>query len=587
MQNLPFRLPRVTPLRVLEFLAEWLLGLRALECLYHKIGGGRYNGQEFLTKALRIFEVDFKIASGSLSFIPEKGSSIIVANHPFGGIEGIALTAQLLRVRPDVKVLTNELLCKIPDLRDIFIGVSVFGTNIKEKNKVAIAQAEDWVRQGHQLLIFPSGEVSSFHVKLKKISDPKWRNTAAHIARNTSASVTPVFINGNNGWLFQLLGFINPKLRTLRLIRELMNKKGKTIEFRLGKTIKKSDMAAFPSNTSLTNFLRLSTYLLSSKENETSKLSIKPERKLTPLIYPVSGLIIKDEIKSLPDKSLLIQKNGMVVYCVSSSLIPNTLREIGRLRELTFRQAGEGSGQPLDLDKYDKYYLHLFLWNRKKMEVVGAYRIGLIDQILKKYGIQGLYSRSLFRFNTRFIHRLGTSLEMGRSFIRPEYQKNLNSLLLLWKGIGAFVTENPHYRVLFGTVSISSDYSEISRLLMAGCLGMNNSNKDLADMVSPTIPIKNKGQFWSQNDLKGLKNIAQLSSMIQRIEKDNKGVPVPLRQYLKLRGQLAGFNVDPDFNNSLDGLIIVDLLNVDEPTLIKYLGSNGVQLFYSYHQQVA
>ncbi|MGB1272193.1 MAG: GNAT family N-acetyltransferase, partial [Endozoicomonas sp.] len=327
--------------------------------------------------------------------------------------------------------------------------------------------------------------------------------------------------------------------------------------------------------------------LLSSREQEPPKSLMKKERTQEPLGEPVSSLAVRAEIESLQEGALLMERGEMAVYCVASGHIPYTLREIGRLRELTFRRVGEGSGRALDLDEYDQYYLHLFLWNREKKEVVGAYRIGQVDQILRENGVHGIYSRSLFRYHAGFIHRLGTCLEMGRSFVRPEYQKSLSALMLLWKGIGAYVAAHPQYRVLFGPVSISSHYSEVSRQLMAGCLGVNHSDHALAEMVRPTVPIKSKGQFWSLGDLQGLKNVEQLSLLVQQIEKDNKGIPVLLRQYLKLRGELAAFNVDPDFNNALDGLIIVDLLKVDERTLCKYMGAEGAQRFYNHHRQVA
>ena len=278
----------------------------------------------------------------------------------------------------------------------------------------------------------------------------------------------------------------------------------------------------------------------------------------------------------------------MAVFCATEKQLPHILPEIGRLREVTFRGVGEGTGQASDLDEYDKHYLHLFLWNRKSSEVVGAYRIGQVDQILREQGLHGIYSRSLFRYHADFLHKLGCSLEMGRSFVRPEYQKSLSALLSLWKGIGAYVAANPRYRVLFGPVSISSDYSEVSRQLMAGCLSVNNSDEVLKELVEPTTPLKSgKGQFWSVDHLQGLSDVDKLSSLVQQIEKDNKGIPVLLKQYLKLSGELAAFNVDPDFNNALDGLIIVDLARVEERTLNKYMGAAKAEAFLNYNRPAA
>ena len=587
MQTSPFRLPRSTRSGVAESVAEWFLGLKTLERLYIENSQRPRETSEFLRFVLQLLKVDYAITSGNKSLIPQEGSSVVVANHPFGGIEGIVLAELLMTVRPDVKVLTNEVLCRIPEFQDLFIGVDILSKKAKEKNKAAIEEARKWVADGHQLLVFPSGEVSSFDFQLRQVIDPKWRNTAASIARQANASVTPVFIEGSNGWLFQCLGLLHPRLRTARLIRELLNKQGATIGFRIGNEITNSQLSALDSNTTATNYLRLHTYLLSEQSScEITTNKPKPGYAIE-IEKAVSPNELAAEVELLPDESLLINKGEMQVYCADARSIPQVLKEIGRLREITFRGVGEGSGKSADIDKYDEYYLHLFLWNKNTQEIVGAYRIGQADKIVRQYGLHGMYTRSLFRYQANFLHKLGTCLEMGRSFVRPEYQKSLSALMLLWKGIGAYVAANPRYRVLFGPVSISNDYSEVSRMLMAGCLGVNNCDQALADLVSPTTPLKKKKQFWTIDDLKGLQSTEQLSSLIQQIEKDNKGIPVLLRQYLKLRGELAAFNVDPDFNNSLDGLIIVDLMRVDERTLGKYMGNEGAGAFLGYHRSVA
>ena len=358
---------------------------------------------------------------------------------------------------------------------------------------------------------------------------------------------------------------------------------------RIGNSIKHSELSALSSHSAATNYLRLHTYLL-SKQSSAGVVPLKPsgtDNKMDLIVEGKARELLVAEVDRLADENLLINKGDMVVYCATALQIPEILKEIGRLREITFRNVGEGSGQSSDIDKYDEYYHHLFLWNRKNSEVVGAYRIGQVDKIVRHHGVHGIYTRSLFRYHANFLHKMGSCLEMGRSFVRPEYQKSLSALMLLWKGIGAYVAANPKYRVLFGPVSISSHYTEVSRLLMAGCLGVNNSDQALADLVAPTTPLKNKGQFWTADDFRGLESTEQLSSLIRQIEKDNKGIPVLLRQYLKLGGELAAFNVDPDFNNALDGLIIVDLLRVDERTLFKYMGRERAQSFLSHHKSAA
>ena len=587
----PFRLPRRTKTGIPELAAEWLLGLKRLDNLYRTKCVEEYDIHSFLKRVLDIFQVRHQVMSGSLDSIPAEGPAVVVANHPYGGIEGVALADILLHKRSDVKVLTNEILRQIPELRELFIGVDILSKDARRKNIKAIAKAQEWVEQGHLLLMFPAGEVSSFDTDLKQVTDPVWHSTAAKIARKTGASITTVFVEGRNSWLFQALGMIHPRLRTARLIRELINKKGHTIGFRLGQTLEPSSYRTLESDIAITNYLRLHTYAMSAHkrlEVPVRKLEKKKVRTESPVADAVGGELLSNDIENLPEECLLLEKNEMTVYCATDRQLPNILPEIGRLREVTFRDVGEGTGEAVDLDWYDKHYRHLFLWNLANKEVVGAYRIGQVDEILRKQGLHGIYSRSLFRYKTDFLHKLGCCLEMGRSFVRPEYQRSLSALMLLWKGIGAYVAANPRYRVLFGPVSISSDYSEVSRQLMAGCLSVNNSDQVLKELVQPTTPLKSrKGQFWSVDHLQGLRDVDKLSSLVQQIEKDNKGIPVLLKHYLKLSGELAAFNVDPDFNNALDGLIIVDLTRVEERTLNKYMGATGARAFLHHNRPAA
>ena len=566
-------------------------GFKKLDGLYKARCVSEYDGHSFLKLVLDIFQVQHQVVSGSLEQVPAEGPAVVVANHPYGGIEGVALAELLLQRRKDVKLLTNEILCQIPELSELFIGVDVLSKNARQKNQAAIAEAQQWVSDGHLLLMFPSGEVSSFNKQLKQVTDPVWRSTAAKIARKANACVTPVFVEGRNGWLFQALGMIHSKLRTASLIRELINKKGHTIGFRMGKTLDPASYGSLDSDSAVTNYLQLHTYAMSTHSSAgitLNKPEKKKERQVKDIASPVEKSLLQNNIEQLPEGCLLLEKNEMAVYCAAKHQLPDILPEIGRLRELTFRGVGEGTGHEVDIDHYDNHYLHLFLWNRKHQEVVGAYRIGQVDLILREQGLHGIYSRSLFRYHADFLHKLGCSLEMGRSFVRPEYQKSLSALMLLWKGIGAYVAANPRYKVLYGPVSISSHYSEVSRQLMAGCLSVNNSDEVLQSLVQPTTPLKSgKGQFWSVDQLQGLGDADKLSTLVQQIEKDNKGIPVLLKQYLKLSGELAAFNVDPDFNNALDGLIIVDLTRVDDRTLGKYMGAAGARSFIDFNRPAA
>ena len=290
-----------------------------------------------------------RVVQGAVSSLPETGPSVVVANHPFGGIEGVALADLLLERRSDVKVLTNELLCRIPEFKDVFIGVDVLTANAREKNKIAIAEAKQWVSDGHQLLIFPAGEVSSYNRELGGISDPHWHTTAATIALNADAQVTPIFIDGTNSRLFHWFGRIHPRLRTLRLVKELMNKQGSTLQFRIARTLDHKELTSFSSKTALTQYLRLCTYLMSPNQGETKESQpVKPLRAEESIADEVSTIAMEAEIDRLPKEALVLEKGEMAVFCVEANDIPFILKEIGRLREITFREVGEGSGRSLD-----------------------------------------------------------------------------------------------------------------------------------------------------------------------------------------------------------------------------------------------
>ncbi|MDD7804015.1 MAG: lysophospholipid acyltransferase family protein [Endozoicomonas sp. (ex Botrylloides leachii)] len=585
MENSPFRIPKVTNSGLLERFFEKLSGLKALENRYEQLGGGHYQGKDFFKLVLNDFSIDHAITAGSKSAIPSSGSAVIVTNHPTGIIDGIVLADMLMSIRDDVKVLANELLCRIPDFKDVFIGVDVLSKERKEKNKKAIFEAQQWVSEGHMLVIFPAGAVSRYDKQLRRIIDPTWQLTAAKIIRNTGAHVTPIFMEGRNSWVFQLCSFIHPTLRIMRLLRELINRQGCTVNFHIGVCQEPADLAEFTSDRVVTNYLRLNTYLLANQGEVTKKLFRYKRLKQPAVIapsFPVNTL--KNEIACLPASALLLKKGNMVVYCAKASLIPHILKEIARLREITYREVGAGTGNALYIDHYDQYYRHLFLWDAAKSELVGAYRIGEVDKIVCERGIDGIYTHSLFRYDHALLKQMGASLEIGRAFIKREYQKKLLPLQLLWKGVGAFIAANPHYKTLFGPVSINGDYDEVSRHLIASYLEANNSDQIFSALVQPRIPLRpQKNCFWRQEHLEGLNNIDKLSSLIKQIEHDKKGVPVLLRQYLKLQGVLAAFHVSPDFNNGVDGLMIVDLMQVNKTILGKYMGVDQADAYQKYH----
>ena len=565
---------------------ERVTGLRTLDQFYRQHITDQ-QGKAFLEETMNILGFDYQTHGSAFSHIPETGSLLVIANHPFGGAEGIALLDVFLKVRPDVRILSNQLLNALPGLKELFIGVDILSDSSREErkaaNKAAIAEATQWVSNGGLLIVFPSGEVADWAWRKQTLQEAPWRHTAGNILKETQAPVFPVYVDGKNRWRFYLLGRIHPLLRTMQLVRELISKKGQTLQLYGGNIESAHSFRNISAGSSLTSTLRIRTLLLSPASQQEKAPLQGPDNGECPLAQPVSPELLTQDIQQLPENACLLSKGDLEVWCTEAQAIPHVLQEIGRLRELTFREVGEGTGCETDIDRFDQHYLHLFLWNREKQEIVGAYRVGQVDKLVAAKGVDGLYSRSLFHYGQRFLNKLGSCLEMGRSFIRPEYQKSLMPLQMLWKGIGCWIVNHPQYRVLFGPVSISNDYRNLSRYLMAMSLEENNFDQELASLVQPTQPLPDiKGLPWNREMLAGLGDIEQLSSLVQVVEKD-RGVPILLRQYLKLNGTFVGFNVDRDFNDALDGLIIVDLLKSERRAITRYLGENGYKVLSEYH----
>ena len=304
-----------------------------------------------------------------------------------------------------------------------------------------------------------------------------------------------------------------------------------------------------------------------------------------PVVAAIQRTLLKAEVEALPVEQRLVESGNFSVLYARAAQIPWCLQEIGRLRELTFRAAGEGTGKASDIDLFDAYYLHLFVWDAQAGMIVGAYRMGLADEIFQRYGRRGLYTQSLFAYGPRLLKILNPAIELGRSFVRMEYQRNFAPLMLLWRGIGRFILRSPQYAVLFGPVSISNSYAAASRRLMVEYLSTNNIEAGVARHVRPRRPFRAR-RSWGRDEVEwaGVKDIEDLSRMIERIEGDNKGIPILLKQYLKLGGRLLGFSSDKAFGDALDGLIMVDLRASDPRVLARYMGREGAAAFLAYHE---
>jgi putative hemolysin len=544
-----------------------------------------------LENLLAEMRVGLSVGAADQARIPASGPVVAVANHPYGVLDGAILTVLLTRVRPDVKVLTNFLLADVPELQKHCIFVDPFQTDRStESNRRGLREALAWLQQGGMLAIFPAGEVSHWQMPAAQIADGPWNETAVRLIRRTGATALPVYFCGNNGVGFQLMSMLHPKLRTAFLLQEFLQQKGKTVEVRVGGGIPMEALQSIPSDSEAVQYLRWRTYLLARRTKPEAEWHTALRSRLAFKIQePVASGgepgPLAEEIERLPEDRCLAANGDLAVYLGTAGEMPQLLREVGRLREVTFRTAGEGTGKSWDLDPFDDYYSHIVLWHESKRELVGAYRAGNTAEILAERGISGLYTSTLFRFDERIFQKLGPALELGRSFVRPEYQRQYAPLLLLWKGIARMVARQPEIPVLFGAVSISNDYSAASREMIYRFFEARKQQDELAGLIEPRRPFR--AGLLHRWDCRGmlqvLRDLDELSQPITDLEADGKGLPILLRQYAKIGGKLLGFNVDRKFSNVLDGLVVVDLRQTEPAVLERYMGREGAIRFRKMH----
>jgi len=560
-----------------------ILRLDTLNSLYARLKADGREGR-FAERVLEMLGVRFRLDGQPVQRIPRTGPLVAVCNHPFGVLEGLLLVNILRDVRSDIRIMANSMLGRIPELDELLIEVDPFGkAESAKKNIAGLKSSMRWLKDGGMLVVFPAGEVSSLKVKKGMVADPEWSPMVGRIIRKTGASALPVFFDGRNSGLFQALGLVHPRLRTVLLPHENLRLASRgAIRVAFGSAISGERLAAFKGDGEMMDYLRFRTYLLRRDGGDKAEPGrpAAPARAMAPIANSRGRHILASEVAALPDESILIETPEFTVFQAGAFRIPRLLREIGIRREETFRQVGEGTGRPMDIDAFDDTYRHLVLWNKDEREVAGAYRFGLTDEILAASGVGGLYTSTLFDYRPGLMENMGPALEMGRSFITPKYQKNYQPLLLLWRGVAQFVVDNPKYSKLFGCVSISGEYSGVSRELITGFMERHCYLPELAPLARPKRPPKGKALRRLDFNLpeSAFGDPEDVADLVSDVE-SGKSIPVLLRQYLKLGGKIIGFNVDPDFGNCLDGLILVDLLASDPKVLARFMGREGVQSF--------
>ena len=548
-------------------LAMWIFGFNKVNKANDRCK--QYKGADFSAHILKDAGISYDLKPQQYNYIPQDGPFITVSNHPIGSADGMMLSAVIGTMRTDFKIMTNFLLTLIPSLKDSFIAVNPFTDSVSGRSSMSgIRIAKEHLAAGGSLGLFPAGEVStkqrpSKRTSLKKnsVEDIPWPKSILKLIRNANVPVVPVYFEAENSKWFHFVGRIHPMLRTVNLANELFNKKGKTIPMRIGKAIMPNEMAEYQDLDQLGNYLRSRVYAMEAEFENPNEELMKPPELVTPISLPRDKkAVVKefDKLKAAGKK--LFDAAGYQCYLAEWSEIPIAMIELGRRREEAFRATGEGSNNAIDVDKYDEYYKHLILWDSKRKRIAGGYRLGIGEEIFEKHGgVEGFYTSSLFTYSQEFESTLHQTIELGRSFVSLEYQREALPLMLLLKGLMHSMLRYPEAEYFLGPVSISNSYPKFYQSLMVYYLE-NKHNAMLPEhYAEPTTPFEPDYLKLNPKDLlrRKMDNFEKFDRFLMRLSDNTYRMPTLVKKYMKVNARIINFNVDPLFNYSLDGLIIL------------------------------
>ncbi len=551
-----------------------LLKISTLNKIYNR--NKHLKDVEFLDAILEDFHIKFEIPAEDFKRLPKDGAYITISNHPLGGIDGILLLKLMVEQRSDFKIIANFLLHRIEPLKPYIMPVNPFDDHKEVKSSVSgFKNAILHLREGHPLGIFPAGEVSTYKDG-KLVIDKPWEEAAMKLIQKADVPVVPIYFHAKNSKLFYKLSKISDKFRTAKLPSELLTQKRRTIKVRIGRPLSVTDQKEYPNLPEFTEFLRKKTYMLSNsfdkKGNILSNFSstLKVPKTVKNVVTSVSVELMTQEVDKLrKSDARLLQSKNYEVFFTDSKSIPNILTEIGRLREITFREVGEGTNEAIDLDVFDEYYHHMFLWDNDTQKLAGAYRMGLGSKIFAKYGIDGFYLQDLFRFEPELYKMMSESIEMGRAFIISEYQLKPMPLFLLWKGIVHTTLRYPEHKYLIGGVTISDKFTNFSKSLMIEFMKSNYYDPYVAQYVHPKkefkVKLKDADKDFVFDETEA--DLMKFDRIIDELEPGTLRLPVLIKKYIKQNAKVVAFNVDPLFNNAVDGLMYIRIADLPESTV--------------------
>ncbi|MGA9211312.1 lysophospholipid acyltransferase family protein [Kaistella sp.] len=552
-------------------------------------------GKDFFDSFVRERDLKYIVFEEDLERIPKTGPFILVSNHPLGAIDGILMTKILTEIRPDFKIMGNFLLEKIEPMKPYVISVNPF-ENRKELRSSSSGMRESLkhLENGGCIGIFPAGEVSNRNNEFGEVLDKRWEKPALKLIKMAKVPVVPMYIHAKNSRFFYQMAKLHPDLQTLLLPAEMMHKREKPIRIRLGKPVSIKVLLDHDSIEEMGDFLQKKIQLLKSyydkRKSITDRLnipnlklnfSLKKEANVVQNIIdetPEKDIINEIEMLSKDDK-MLFRNGNYEVFFAPYSDIPSIMREIGRQRELTFRKIGEGSNMPFDLDEYDEHYHHLFLWDSQAKKLAGAYRMALGSEVMKKHGIDGFYTSSLFEFDPELRPFFRKVIEMGRAYISEEYQQKPLPLFLLWRGIVHVCLRNPEHKFLMGGVSISDKFSEFSKSLMIEFMRSHYYDSAVAQYIHPKhefkVKLKDRDKHLFFDEVES--DLNKLDKIIDDLEPEMR-LPVLIKKYIKQNAKVISFNVDPSFNDAIDGLMYIRISELPESTIKPVLEEMSEQI---------
>ena len=524
-----------------------VMGLNRINRLYPKFGA--FHGKDFADEAMKTFRISCDILPEELEYIPKEGPFIAVCNHPFGGWDGIVLYDSIAAIRPDFKILANFILSSIPNLKDSFLAVNPFSGNKRLKSSYSgLKAAMDILNEGGCVGIFPAGEVSTRYKGYSRPADKAWSGTVMKLIRNS-----------------HFVGKIHPALRTVNLPNELLKRSGRTVTMRIGRPFPASEIQKYDDIKELGRILRNRVYAMEANTPGRFEVHLT-ETPQEPLIPPVDSRELAKEMDALTP---LFEVYRYRCYLADTEQIPAMMTEIGRRREESFRQVGEGTGAGIDTDKYDRYYKHLILWDKDSCKLAGAYRLGIGREIYERYGVEGFYTHTLFKYSKEFTEKLPECIELGRSFLSVEYKKEALPLMLLIKGLLFTVIRYSNCKYLFGPASITSWLPPFYRSLIIYGLSMCTPGSSECT-VTPRTPFKY--DFLMVDPALLLKgkagNVDSLDKCIQRLSDGRYRIPTLLKKYVKLGADILAYNVDKEFNYCVDGMIFLDIDKVPRSEVV-------------------